>query len=683
MRTRNQSGTDNNKYFIPPETVLPEVTFKAVVLMVILTVILSAANAYLGLRVGLTISASIPAAVISMAMLHYFKNKNVLENNMVQTAVSSGEALTAGIIFTIPALIILKTWTDFHYWTVVAITILGGLLGVLFAIPLRRALLDDESLRFPEGVAIGEVLKTSARDITEVAVMLWGAIAGAAISLAQIGFQVIAGGFELWFPAGHVIYGFGIGFGPALIGAGYIVGVGVGLSVLLGIFIGWVIGVPVLSYIYGPLQHGSTQMVAHAAAYQLWDKYIRYIGVGTLLIGGIWAVFSMAKPMVDGVRASFAALDLRRSGKAHHILRTERDISINYVIWGVMALLVLVFIFLLGFSSHSLPNNGDKLFIWISGSGTLIVLILGMLLAAICAYFAGLVGSSLSPISCFALVGIIVTALLLYAIVRLHGPVDKYQAGVTALAVCINALVAGLAAISNDTMQDLKAGQIIGATPWKQQVVMLIGAIVAALVLPLILKLLFNAYGMGGVFPRLGMDRTQMLLAPQANLMAAVVKGIFTQQLQWVMIVVGMVIAIIALIVDKALQRYGIKLYLLAIGLGIYLPFEASTPLVIGGVLSYFVQVRITRKYPLVTDEHLAGRSYYNQRGLLLACGLVAGAALMGVFLAIPFVIAGSSDVWRLVSPSFTPYADILGAIVTITVCYGVWHLVFSAKQDG
>lgn len=343
MGQKNQySPNHNDAPLIPASVSLPEITLRVFVLGTLLTVILAAANAYLGLKVGQTISASIPAAIISMSVLRFFKHSNVLENNMVQTMASVGEALTAGVAFILPALIILHAWEGFYYWQTVIISLLGGILGVLFTIPLRRALLMDKTLRYPEGVAISNVLKASAdKEKTDMGALTRGGIVGAVISLFQAGFQILTDNFQFWVKGDHFVYGFGLGLSPALIAAGFIVGINIALSMLLGVVIGWLLGVPVLTWIYG-MTPGATD--PYAIAIDMWHSHIRYIGVGTMLIGGLWTLITLIKPIAKSLSASFVTLRQMKKTGVDTSLRTERDIPIHYVFWSVLLILIPIFL---------------------------------------------------------------------------------------------------------------------------------------------------------------------------------------------------------------------------------------------------------------------------------------------------------------------------------------------------
>lgn len=660
---------------IPATMSLPEITFRVLVLGVILTIVLAAANAYLGLKVGVTVSASIPAAVISMGILRFFRNSNILENTMVQIMASVGEALTAGIAFILPALLILHVWDGFNYWQTVMTSLLGGGLGVLFTIPLRRALLQDKTLRYPEAVAIGNILKASAnKEEGDLRSLVGGGFIGALIALFQSGFQILTDTFQYWVKTSTTIFGFGLGLSPALIAAGYIVGVNVALSLLVGIAIGWLAGVPLLSWTYGlPDAETTNQM-----AMMIWRNYIRYIGVGTMLIGGLWTLCTLFKPVVTSMAMSFATVRQIRLGNKAASLRTERDIPIHYVFIATTILLVPIFLLI---ACLVIPENlpiSSEFRYFISAFSTLYILVGGFAFCSIMAYFAGLIGSTNSPVS-----GLLVSALLVICLIFMmffsvtDWSAETKQTVGSILAIGSMVVIGAALSISNDTMQDLKVGQIVGATPWKQQVMLILGVIVASFVIPPILQLLYNAYGIGGVFPRPNMNPSQMLAAPQAGLMATVAQGAFSHQLKWGMIVIGAGIAVVCVIIDEVLKKqYGTRLPVLAVGLGIYLPLDSSVPVIIGGLLSYLVQQRLSARYPRGNKENEQHINVARHRGLLLCCGIVAGASLMGVFLAIPFALSESADALRIMPEQYMAYAGPLSVLVTFILCAWIYRVV-------
>jgi len=662
---------------IPASKRLPEITIKSFLLSIILTLVLAAANAFLGLKVGVTVSASIPAAVISLGVLRMFRRNNLLESTIVQTAASAGEGLTAGLAFVVPALLILGFWNDFNYWETVIVGLIGGLLGVLYSIPIRRALINSPELRFPEGVAIGNVLKASvSQDSADLGMLIKGGIVGALITLFQTGFRLCSDGVEYWWKIKNTLFGIGFGFSPALIAAGYIVGMNVGVSMFVGVIIGWLVGVPILTHVYGIPDITDPMESAHL----LWTHHIRYMGVGTMLVGGLWTLICLMKPVLRSLKTSWDSIRSIRLHGADSLARTERDIPLTTVM-GLLALLMIpTFIFAYALLNPSiLPISAAVR--WTVAVLTIVyILIVGFAFSSISAYFAGLIGSTNSPGSGLNISVLLLLALLLLVFfgidISFLGTVTQAELSAAGYAVFITAIISAAIVIANETIQDMKVGQIVGATPWKQQFMLLVGVCVSAMIIPLVLSLLFHAYGMAGVFPHPGMDVKQMLPAPQAGLIAAVATGTFTHNLPWAMIITGCIIAFFTILLDEFLKRHHMRLPVLAVGLGIYLPFSATVPVLFGGIVQHLVNRRFNKlaKRHEKDNPEIAGVIATGQhRGLTLACGLVAGSALVGVLLAIPFAIKKSSDAWSLVGPDFTPTADILGVIATVGLCW--WML--------
>jgi putative OPT family oligopeptide transporter len=663
---------------------VPELTFKSVFLAILLTLVLAAANAFLGLKVGVTVSASIPAAVISLGVLRLFKRNSILESTMVQTAASAGEGLTAGLAFVVPALLVLGFWSDFNYVETVVVGLIGGLLGVLYSIPIRRALINSSELRFPEGAAIGNVLKASvAEDAADLGMLIKGGIIGALITLFQTGFRVFSDGVEYWWKIRETLFGVGFGFSPALIAAGYIVGMNVGVSMFVGVIVGWIIGVPVLTHIYGIPEAAHPIQAAHI----LWTQHIRYMGVGTMLVGGVWTLICLMKPVVQSLKTSWLSIRSARLGGGVELPRTERDIPLTTVIWLLVALMIPTFIFSYGLlNPSSIPLS--EAVRWVVSIFTIVyILVVGFAFSSISAYFAGLIGSTNSPGSGLNISVLLLLALILLAIfgidINFLGQVTQAELSSAGYAVFITAIVSAAIVIANETIQDMKVGQIVGATPWKQQLMLMIGVCVSAMIIPLVLSLLFHAYGMAGVFPRPGMDVTQMLPAPQAGLIAAVATGTFTHHLPWGMIIAGCIIAFFAIIIDEFLKPHHLRLPVLAVGLGIYLPFDATVPVLFGGLVQFFAyrRFKIVRQRSDDKAEVDTTIALSKHRGLTLACGLVAGASLVGVILAIPFAIKKSSDALSLVGPNFTPIADLLGILATAWLCWWMFRKITERKN--
>ncbi len=662
---------------------LAEITLKAVILAVIITAVLGAANAYLALKLGQTISASIPAAIIAMGALRFFRKHNILENNIVQTAASAGEGVACAIAFVLPALLITGYWKYFHYWETMLITLIGGILGVLFSIPLRRIMLNYPTLRFPEGTAIGNVLKASASGRTKMQYLVKGGLVGGGIGLFQTGFKILAEYLPLWKLNGNFLFGMTFGFSPALIAAGFIVGMQACVSILVGIVLAWVIGIPIYSHIYGVTQPGNLYDMAMA----LRADHIRFIGVGTMLMGGLWTLLSLIKPIVNSLSASFSSLREARNQKrpAAKLARVERDIPITYVAFGTLFLAICAFFTFMHFFNMSGLPLSNTLRYGISGFSVVYLLIIGFLLASVCAYLVGLVGVTNNPLSGLLLGSVLLTSLILLPIFShiIHVNPTAIKA-VISVVIIITTVVATATVISGENLQDLKAGQMVGATPWKQQIMLLVGVIVAAIVVGPVLELLFNAYGISGIFPHAGMPPAQMLAAPQAGLMAAVAQGVLGHSLPWKDISVGIVIAIVAIFVDEFLKKRQSRLPILAIGIGIYLPPEITTAVVLGGVINYLCKRVIARRAKGEGAGEIQSKIDGGfEQGNLLSCGLVAGAALMGVILAIPFVLKGSSDALRLVSDKFVPIADVLGLIIITLLCVWLYWTTIRAPKAG
>tara|TARA_R110000868_G_C10961518_1_gene768569 strand:- start:1813 stop:3792 length:1980 start_codon:yes stop_codon:yes gene_type:complete len=646
-----------SKPLISADQSLPEITIKAIILGIILTIVMTASNAYLALKLGQTISASIPAAIVSLAILRFFRRHNVLESNLVQTAASAGEVLVGGIAFTTPALLMMNIWHDFNYWEIVLISIIGGTLGVLFSIPLRRILLADKTLRFPEGTAIGHVLKTASQAGAGLKHLVLGGIVGGLIAFAQTGLGVLTDGVTWWWKKSAVVFGFGFGFSPAVIAAGYIVGINVALAAFIGWVISWIISMPILSHLHPVSAHLS----AFDASDYIWAKYIRFIGVGTMLVGGIWTLLTLLKPVFQGLKASVVALrDVKLAGGFASIPRTERDIPINYVFWTILLVAVPLAFYLLTKIDPAVFGISVGLRIAITIVFTLFVIIIGFFAASISGFFAGMFGASNSPLSGIMLSVLVVAGFLMYGLLSLgtsfaHHP-DKIIHG-GALVIFITAIIIIGAALSLDTMQDLKAGQMVGATPWKQQLMLVLGVVVSALVAPFVMRLLFHAYGIIGVAaPHAGMDPQHMLSAPQGGMVSAIATGVFGGNLPWSMIITGGLIAVFFIIVDELLKLKKLRMPVLAVGVGIYLPLTTTASLVAGGLVSYLVQ-RHRRQRKQQPHKH---------QDILLACGIIAGSTLMGVILAVPFVIFKSSSILVIMPHNLTGVAETLGGIVTL-----------------
>jgi putative OPT family oligopeptide transporter len=634
--------------------------------------------------VGLTFSSSIPAAVISMAILQMFRNSNILENNMVQTQASAAGTL-ASVIFILPGLVMIGYWQGFHFWQTMIVCTAGGILGVVFSIPLRHVMVVKSDLPYPEGVAAAEILRVgsalsqgkkmgSDRALKTADSGFKNILTGSAISaiftLCTNGLRVFSDSISYWFYWGKSIFQLPMGFSLALLGAGYLVGTAAGIAMLIGVLISWGVIIPYLT------SQATIPVDVSLASFatDIWKSQVRFIGAGALAVAAIWTLITLFKPMVEGMKMSFAAL---RSGpgKTARLPRTETDLSPR---WMITLTIGMVFILIVTFSSFVADAPVSTEVGWLLvGCATLIAAVMGFLVAAACGYMAGLVGSSASPISGIGIIAIIVTSLVIL-IVDESNKVLAAEAGTqfaTALAIFTTTAVVAIATISNDNLQDLKTGWLIGATPWRQQVALLIGCIVGAMVIAPVLELLYHAYGFAGALPREDMDVAQILSAPQATLMTTIATGIFSHQLKWEFIITGLILGIVLVLVDSFLKRRGgvARLPVLAVGMGLYLPPTLVMPIAIGSLLSWYVQRKLTRR---AKAENILATELIKtaeRRGTLFAAGLIVGESLVGVLVAIIIVISissGGSDMpLAIVGEGFGFIAQWLALLCFAVVC--------------
>ncbi len=602
-----------------------EITLKAFFLSIFLSIILSSAMVYLGLYAGMTISASIPAAIMSMGILRLFKNSNILENNIVQTAASAGESLAAGVIFTLPALLLIGYWDSISYWEVTKIAMVGGILGALFTVPLRRALILKAQLRFPEGVATAAVLKTghetdAKKSKESLKMIAFSALLGGFVKLGELAFSIWSSALGGAVAIKGAIFGMGASLSPSLISVGYIVGRNIGILVFSGGVISWVIAIPIYSYMYG-FEGENYFDIANG----IWNAKIRYLGVGAMVVGGIWSVIQLAKPLIESIQLSIKTL----KESADNLSLEEKDLPINYVFMAILAMLVPI----------SLTYFG------IIGSWTsaiilsLVMTIFGFLFSAVAAYMAGVVGSSNNPISGVTIATILFSSLLIISFFD----VDSSKGA--AAAILIGAVVCCAAAIGGDNLQDLKTGNIVGATPWKQQLMQLVGVSSAALTLGIVLTLLHEAYGIG----------SSELPAPQAVLMTNVANGVFSGNLEWGMIYAGAILGIFIILLDQyqARRNAEFRFPILVVAIGIYLPVELTLPIFIGGMLNHFASKTASED----------GKN----NGLLMASGLITGEALMAIFIAVPLFF--DKNYWPSLSLP-APMDDLVGLAIIIMILY-------------
>ncbi|MCK9086832.1 oligopeptide transporter, OPT family [Haemophilus influenzae] len=610
---------------------LKELTLRGIILGALITVIFTASNVYLGLKVGVTFASSIPAAVISMAVLKFFKDSSILENNMVQTQASSAGTLSS-VIFVLPGLLMMGYWQDFPFWQTMLICAAGGTLGVLFTIPLRRAMVVNSNLPYPEGVAAAEILKAGnhADGDSGVKDIAYGGVLAGLVAFLTNGLRVMADGASAWIQTGKAAFQLPMGFSLALLGAGYLIGIVGGIAMLIGVILTWGVAVPYFTM--------SEDIAADASlidsAMTVWKTKVRYIGVGTIGIAAIWTLLILMKPMIEGMVHSFRMLKGGQEASEHRI---DIDLSPKTMIYILIATVALIVISLHHFIAAA-PIS-PELSILLVVVCTFLAVFIGFFVAAASGYMAGLVGSSSSPISGIGIISVIVISLVLVSIGNASGLFETVdgQKFLTALTLFTASIVITTACISNDNLQDLKTGLLVEATPWRQQVALIIGCFVGALVIAPVLEILYHAYGFSGALPRPDMDPSQALSAPQATLMTAISQGIFTNKLEWTYILTGVGLGAVLITIDAFLKKVSNKVFslpVIAVGIGIYLPPSINTPVIVGAFLAWIMARHIAK----LGNKEVSAKA--ERFGTLFSAGLIVGESLMGVILA--FIIAAS-----------------------------------------
>ncbi len=630
-----------------------ELSFRGLVLGALITTVFTAANVYLGLKVGLTFASSIPAAVISMAILSMVKDSSILENNIVQTVASAAGTLSA-IIFVLPGLVIIGWWKGFPFWSSSLVCVAGGILGVLFTIPLRRALVTNSDLPYPEGVAAAEVLRVGSGRRGETGddageareglmAVIYGAVSSAGLAIFAAT-RVAAGGVAGFFGLGAgAASGYDIAFSLALLGAGHLVGLSVGIAMLLGLLIAWAGAVPILTHLQ-PAAAGVT-LAAHTGG--IWSHQVRFIGAGTIAIAAIWTLAKLAKPVVGGLVSTMASSRAAAQGDER-----DRDLPPGWIIGLTLVCLALAAGLAANFVSGTpLAANVTTLVLLTVP----FVLVGGFLIAAICGYMAGLIGASNSPISGVGILSIVICATML--VVAVH-PSAETRLPLVAFALFVTAIVFACATISNDNLQDLKTGQLVGASPRRQQIALVVGVIAGALVIPPILNLLAHSNGFAGA-PNVGVIASNPLPAPQATLISALAQGVIGGNLDWKMIGIGLVVGLGVILVDETLGVLRrLRIPPLAVGIGIYLPMSATFAVVVGAVIGHWYNERVKGRPQGARLDRL---------GVLVASGLIVGESLFGVLNSGLIVASRNEAPLALVPESFAP-AKVLGVVSFITL---------------
>jgi len=643
-----------------------ELTIRGLVLGVLITSLFTAANVYLGLKVGLTFASSIPAAVISMAVLSVVKDSSILENNIVQTVASAAGTLSA-IIFVLPGLVIVGWWTGFPFWQSFLICASGGVLGVLFTIPLRRALVTTSDLPYPEGVAAAEVLKVGSGTRGEVkddtgeareglVAVILGSVTSAGLAILT-GTRIVAGGLTGYFPLGaNAATGYDFAWSLALLGAGQLVGLSVGMAMLVGQIISWAIAVPILTSMQ-PAAAGVT-LAAHTA--KIWSTQVRFLGAGAIGVAAIYTLARLARPVVAGLVNTLSAS--RASATSDD---RDRDLSPPWIFALAAACAVVAGWLAFTFARSTVLAHNAVLLTIIAVP---FVIIVGFVIAGICGYMAGLIGASNSPISGVGILSIVVCASILVLAVR---PTADSRQALVAFALFITAIVFACATISNDNLQDLKTGQLVGASPMRQQIALIVGVGAGAAVVPWVLNLLAKAYGFAGA-ANVGVLAHNPLPAPQATLISALATGVIGGHLDWKMIGIGALVGVGLIVLDEVLgAMHKLRIPPLAVGIGIYLPMSATFAVVIGAILSHWYERRARRMPNPERAERL---------GTLVASGLIVGESVWGVVNAGLIVGLSTDAPIALVPESFkaAPWLGVLAFAAIIIWLYG-WMLKRSA----
>jgi putative OPT family oligopeptide transporter len=651
-----------------------EFTLRGIVIGVVITVVFTAANVYFGLKAGITFSTSIPAAVISMAMLRSLRGATIQENNIVQTVASAAGTLSS-IIFVLPGLVIVGWWTGFPFWISFTVCATGGILGVMYTIPLRRALVTQSDLPYPEGVACAEVLKCGGsagrRVDTEqveaggagLKAVVWGSIVSAAFYVV-VQTRIFASDVTHYFRVGHgsSATGFDFSLSFALLAIGHLVGPAVGIAMLVGAGIAWGWAIPHFTMLHPAA--GPAAQVAQAA----WNHYARYIGAGAIGVSAVWTLGTLVKPVLAGLSGAMAAARVRKSGQAHTLPRIEQDIPIGMVtLVSLVCLVPVAWLFW-----HFALISGLGAHVWmLTAAGVIFVVVVGFLISTVCGYMAGLIGASNSPLSGIGILSVVIFALFLLFQVKASLPAAAGKA-LVAFALFVTAVVFAVASIANNNLQDLKTGQLVDATPEKQQWALVVGVIAGALIIPPVLNVVNHAFGFLGA-P--GVNPAHALPAPQAGLISALAQGVIQNNIPFVPLGVGGLIGAVCILFDEVLLRVvkGARLPPLSVGLGIYLPTSVTLMIVVGSIAGWIFNRRAAKgPKPEATQ----------QLGTLLASGLIVGEGLLGVIFAFVIGFSGNQAPIGLVGAGFATPSILIGGVTFAVIVWWLYRWIGRLARD-
>ena len=652
---------------------LGEFTLRGVIIGFVICVLFTAANVYFGLKAGITFSTSIPAAVISMAILRSLRGATMQENNIVQTVASAAGTLSS-IIFVLPGLVIVGWWTGFPFWMSFTICATGGILGVMYTIPLRRALVTQSDLPYPEGVACAECLKVGSgrernEDIGQVEAgaaglkaVLWGSIVSAAFYIV-VQTRIFASDVVRYFRVGdNSATGFDFSLSFALFAIGHLVGLSVGLAMLVGAVIAWGWGIPYFTALHPAA--GVAADVAQAA----WSHYVRYVGAGAIGVSAIWTLGTLVKPVIGGLTGAMAASRARKAGQGHTLPRTEHDIPIGMVtLVSVVCLVPVGWLFW-----HFAQLSGLGAHVWLlTGAGLVFVVLVGFLVSTVCGYMAGLIGASNSPLSGIGILSVVIFAFFLVFTLKSSLPASAGKA-LVAFALFATAVVFAVASIANNNLQDLKTGQLVDATPEKQQWALVVGVIAGALIIPPVLDVVNRAYGFLGA-P--GVNPAHALPAPQAGLISALAQGVIQNNIPIFPLGIGALVGAACILFDEVLRRAvkGARLPPLAVGLGIYLPTFSTLMIVVGSIVGWLFNRRAARgPRPEATE----------QLGTLLASGLIVGEGLLGVIFAFVVGFSGNPAPIALVPESFETASVWIGGAAFVVIVWWLYRWIARLARE-
>ncbi len=653
-------ASEENIPYIKGRISLPEVTVKAVVIGIILAIIFTMSSLYIGLKFARTVAASIPAALLSLMIFKAFKKTNILENVVVQTIASAGENVAAMAAFCVTAIVLSGYWQEFKYLETMLILGLGGILGVFMSIPLRNIMIVKEKMPYPEGVAVAEILISGGSKGYATKLLLQGSFISALITLAQSGFKIGSDFVMYGFRSFGSVFGVSVALSPLSLGAGYIIGVSSGAIMLIGAVVANFIVLPYLGLNSSEIV--STEVVPLLITLQ--KQYLRYVAVGVMMIGSLWSVITILPTIKKAVILGISSTHMVSSPR----LRIEKDLPVFWVVTGIFLVSILIWIFFYCNLSNTNFSFGYKFII--SGFFTLAVIIIGFVMSSVASQLVGILGTTSLPASGLCLTTIILFVSVISPVLAAEGSSPIIDATIIGMTLMFTSVIGSVLILSGDNMQDLKTGYLIGSTPWKQQLVLLIGVIVSVVTTPFVLQTMFEAYGIGDILPRPDMDPAKVLSAPQAMLISSVTKGLLVGQLPWSMVNFGIGIGIIIIIIDVLLSKSfaNLRLPIMTFAVGFYLPMGISVAFFFGGLLRYLVS----------KDKNSKDAQ---ENGVMIASGFIAGEAIMGALLSIPFALYKDTNILAIPTGFSSFSQDLIGIIVFVISAWLFWKIAKSNKN--